>query len=63
MRLFIVVSFHFDQSAFHDGKQPNWFHSDCFFKKQHPVSESLFDGYLKLRIDDQNYIKENIGKW
>lgn len=54
---------HFVKSAFHDGKQPNWFHSECFFKKQRPVSETLFDGFPKLRIDDQKYIKENISKF
>ena len=26
-------------SAFHDGKQPNWFHYDCFWRKQRPAGE------------------------
>lgn len=30
--------------------------------KQRPASESLFDGYNKLRNEDQNKLKEAIGK-
>lgn len=52
----------YTQSAFHDGKQPNWFHKDCFFKKQRPASEAVIDGFNKLRSDDQKDIKENLGK-
>lgn len=51
------------QSAFHDGKQPNWFHQACFFKKHRPQSEALIDGFPKLRIEDQKEIKEEIGKF
>lgn len=50
------------QSAFHDGKQPNWFHKACFFKKHHPASEVLIDGFPKLRIEDQKDIQEEMGK-
>lgn len=50
------------QSAFHDGKQPNWFHQECFFKKQRPASEALIDGFPKLRVEDQKEIRENLGK-
>lgn len=50
------------QSAFHDGKQPNWFHKACFFKKHRPQSEALIDGFSKLRMEDQKEIKEELGK-
>lgn len=54
--------FIFLQSAFHDGKQPNWFHKACFFKKHRPQSEVLIDGFSKLRAEDQKDIKEELGK-
>lgn len=49
------------QSAFFDGKSPNWFHQRCFFEKQRPASAELFDGFNKLRQADQDEIKEKIG--
>ncbi|XP_055309208.1 poly [ADP-ribose] polymerase [Sitodiplosis mosellana] len=49
------------QSAFHDGKQPNWFHQACFFKKHRPATEALIDGFPKLRVEDQKEIRGNLG--
>lgn len=49
------------QSAFYDGKQPNWFHQRCFFLKQRPAASDMFDGFNKLRKEDQDKVNENIG--
>ncbi|XP_017873447.1 PREDICTED: poly [ADP-ribose] polymerase [Drosophila arizonae] len=49
------------QSAFHDGKTPNWFHKDCFFKKQKPASVGDIKNFENLRFADQTEIKEMIG--
>lgn len=43
-----------------DGKTPNWYHTKCFFKKQRPQSEGDFENFLVLRLEDQNYIREQI---
>ncbi|XP_059610160.1 poly [ADP-ribose] polymerase [Phlebotomus argentipes] len=50
------------QSAFHDGKQPNWFHSKCFFEKQRPASEGDIAGFAMLRTKDQEFISKEIAK-
>ncbi|KAJ0180031.1 hypothetical protein K1T71_004622 [Dendrolimus kikuchii] len=55
LRIAIMV-----QSAFFDGKQPNWHHMQCFFKKQHPASSNDIDNFNKLTFDDQKKIKEEI---
>ncbi|XP_004519483.1 poly [ADP-ribose] polymerase [Ceratitis capitata] len=45
------------QSAFHDGKQPLWFHEDCFFKKQRPSAVGDIDNFENMRFEDQQRIK------
>lgn len=49
------------QSAFHDGKQPNWHHEDCFFKKKCPQSIAEIANFNKLKHDDQTRIKSKLG--
>ncbi|KAL4708395.1 hypothetical protein ACJJTC_019631 [Scirpophaga incertulas] len=48
------------QSAFHDGKQPNWYHEDCFFEKQRPTTFSDIGNFNKLKSQDQKKIKVKI---
>uniref|UniRef100_A0A1A9VJ13 NAD(+) ADP-ribosyltransferase n=1 Tax=Glossina austeni TaxID=7395 RepID=A0A1A9VJ13_GLOAU len=48
------------QSAFHDGKQANWFHESCFFKKQRPGSVGDIANYENLRIEDQKRLEKKI---
>uniref|UniRef100_A0A1I8NDN9 Poly [ADP-ribose] polymerase n=1 Tax=Musca domestica TaxID=7370 RepID=A0A1I8NDN9_MUSDO len=48
------------QSAFHDGKQPNWFHESCFFKKQRPGSVGDVENFESLRFEDQERIRKKI---
>ncbi|XP_063621514.1 poly [ADP-ribose] polymerase [Cydia splendana] len=48
------------QSAFHDSKQPNWHHEECFFRKQRPKIASDIGNLNKLRHGDQKRIKEAI---
>uniref|UniRef100_A0A1B0BYD9 Poly [ADP-ribose] polymerase n=1 Tax=Glossina palpalis gambiensis TaxID=67801 RepID=A0A1B0BYD9_9MUSC len=48
------------QSAFHDGKQTNWFHESCFFKKQRPGSVGDIANYENLRIEDQKRLEKKI---
>ncbi|XP_055693222.1 poly [ADP-ribose] polymerase [Lutzomyia longipalpis] len=57
LRLAVMV-----QSAFHDSKQPNWFHSTCFFEKQRPASEGDISGFASLRTEDQDFISKEIAK-
>ncbi|XP_045493688.1 poly [ADP-ribose] polymerase-like [Colias croceus] len=56
LRIAIMV-----QSAFHDGKQPNWHHEECFFKKKCPTSIAEISNFNKLTHNDQKKIKEQIG--
>lgn len=49
------------QSAFHDGKQANWFHESCFFKKQRPGSVGDIANYENLRLEDQKRLEKKIG--
>lgn len=49
------------QSPFHDGKNPNWHHFDCFFVKQRPKATSDIENFESLRIEDQDKIKERVG--
>ncbi|KAH8234048.1 hypothetical protein KR032_007804 [Drosophila birchii] len=49
------------QSAFHDAKVPNWFHKDCFFKKQRPASVGDIQNFENLRFNDQKDLKHLIG--
>ncbi|CAH2107562.1 unnamed protein product [Euphydryas editha] len=56
LRIAIMV-----QSAFHDGKQPNWHHEECFFKKKCPDNIAEIANFNKLKNDDQNRIKSMLG--
>ncbi|XP_047526673.1 poly [ADP-ribose] polymerase [Vanessa atalanta] len=56
LRIAIMV-----QSAFHDGKQPNWHHEECFFKKKCPGSIAEIANFNKLKNDDQVRIKSMLG--
>ncbi|KAH8262068.1 hypothetical protein KR038_001987 [Drosophila bunnanda] len=49
------------QSAFHDAKVPNWFHKDCFFKKQRPASVGDIHNFENLRFNDQKDLEHLIG--
>jgi poly [ADP-ribose] polymerase 1 len=48
------------QSAFHDGKQPNWFHENCFFQKQRPDTVGDIENFSNLKYEDQQKIQEKI---
>ncbi|XP_065370938.1 poly [ADP-ribose] polymerase [Calliphora vicina] len=56
LRIAIMV-----QSAFHDGKQPNWYHEKCFFIKQHPGSVGDIANFENLRYEDQVRVQEEVG--
>ncbi|XP_072398728.1 poly [ADP-ribose] polymerase [Diabrotica undecimpunctata] len=56
LRLAVMV-----QSAHFDGKQPNWFHFECFFKKQRPKTVDDIEHYESLRVEDQDKIKGRVG--
>ncbi|XP_064542209.1 poly [ADP-ribose] polymerase isoform X3 [Drosophila montana] len=55
LRLAVMV-----QSPFHDGKMPNWFHKDCFFKKQKPASVGDIKNFENLRFADQTELSKLI---
>ncbi|XP_075970335.1 poly-(ADP-ribose) polymerase [Anticarsia gemmatalis] len=55
LRLAIMV-----QSAFFDGKQPNWHHEECFFKKKHPTTVTDIGNFNKLKTEDQKRIKSTM---
>ncbi|XP_072940740.1 poly [ADP-ribose] polymerase [Epargyreus clarus] len=55
LRIAIMV-----QSAFYDGKQPNWHHEECLFKKKCPESISEIAHFNKLKHEDQKKIKDKI---
>ncbi|XP_020806219.1 poly [ADP-ribose] polymerase [Drosophila serrata] len=48
------------QSAFHDAKVPNWFHKNCFFKKQRPASVGDIYNFENLRFNDQKDLEHLI---
>lgn len=48
------------QSAFHDGKQAQWYHEKCFFQKLRPTTEGDVAGFENLRFEDQKRIREKI---
>ncbi|XP_013185212.2 poly [ADP-ribose] polymerase isoform X1 [Amyelois transitella] len=48
------------QSAFHDGKQPNWYHEECFFEKQRPKSVDEVGNFNKLKSADQKRLSTKI---
>ena len=51
------------QSAFHDGKQAQWYHEPCFFQKLRPTTEGDVAGFENLRVEDQKRIREKIGEF
>ncbi|XP_026467314.1 poly [ADP-ribose] polymerase-like [Ctenocephalides felis] len=55
LRLAVMV-----QSAFHDGKQPNWFHMKCFFMKQKPKTVGDIKDFASLRYEDQQKVQEKV---
>lgn len=46
-----------------DGKTPQWYHFECFFKKQKPKTVDDIEHYESLRWEDQKKIKDNIRKF
>lgn len=48
------------QSAFHDGKQANWFHESCFFNKQRPATVGDVENFENIRFEDQERIQKKI---
>ncbi|XP_049866080.1 poly [ADP-ribose] polymerase [Pectinophora gossypiella] len=48
------------QSAFYDGKQPNWHHEDCFFQRQRVQCVSDIANFNKLKNADKDRIKKTI---
>ncbi|XP_048485241.1 poly [ADP-ribose] polymerase [Plutella xylostella] len=51
------------QSAFYDGKQANWHHEECFFKKQRPKTALDIGRLNTLRNDDQKRITKAIEEY
>ncbi|RNA32309.1 poly [ADP-ribose] polymerase 1, partial [Brachionus plicatilis] len=49
------------QSPFFDGKMPNWYHFNCFWKKEKPIDTAFIKGFDNLRWDDQQKIKKKMG--
>lgn len=49
------------QSAFHDGKQAQWYHEKCFFQKLRPTTEGDIAHFEGLRYEDQQNVREKIG--
>ncbi|XP_058116088.1 poly [ADP-ribose] polymerase [Anopheles ziemanni] len=49
------------QSPMHDGKIAQWYHEDCFFKKQRPKTEGDVANFGALRYEDQKKIRDAIG--
>lgn len=56
-----MIVFNVFQSAFFDGKQANWFHFECFFKKQRVKTTDDIEHFESLRIDDQDRIRSHVG--
>ncbi|CRK91707.1 CLUMA_CG005353, isoform A [Clunio marinus] len=50
------------QSFHHDGKDPHWFHSSCFFEKHRPKTVDDIDHFESIRYEDQEIVRKNIGK-
>lgn len=48
------------QSPFFDGKQPNWYHYSCFFRKCRPTSCDDVKNFTNLRFPDQEKIRSQI---
>lgn len=48
------------QSAFHDGKQAQWYHEKCFFQKLRPTTEGDIAHFEGLRYEDQQKVRDKI---
>ncbi|KXJ68804.1 hypothetical protein RP20_CCG001602 [Aedes albopictus] len=48
------------QSAFHDGKQAQWYHEKCFFQKLRPTTEGDIAHFEGLRYEDQEQLRKKI---
>jgi len=48
------------QSAFFDGKQANWFHSNCFFMRNRPKAVGEIAHFDSLRWEDQEKLTKRI---
>jgi len=46
-----------------DGKQPNWYHFNCFFTKQRPKTVADIGHFDSIRWEDQNKIKTKLGNF
>jgi poly [ADP-ribose] polymerase 1 len=44
----------------HDGKDPQWFHFDCFFVKQRPKTVDEIEHFENISSDDQQRIRKKI---
>lgn len=60
MKLTDFLYFNF-QSPMFDGKQPNWYHFNCFFVKQRPRAVGDIAHFESIRWDDQEKIKKKLG--
>lgn len=56
------MKFQLKQSFRHDGKDPHWYHFECFFVKNRPKSVDDIDGLYALRPEDQKLIESKVGK-
>ena len=50
------------QSPFFDGKQPHWFHWNCFFMRNRPTAEGEIAHFDSLRWEDQEKIRKRIAE-
>ncbi|KAL7019197.1 hypothetical protein ACKWTF_011043 [Chironomus riparius] len=48
------------QSYHHDGKDPHWFHMNCFFAKHRPKSIEEVEHFENIRYEDQKTIRGKI---
>jgi len=46
-----------------DGKQPNWYHFNCFFAKQRPKTVGDIGHFDSIRWEDQKKIKTKLGNF
>lgn len=54
---------HIFQSPDFDGYEEKHYHPKCFFGKNSAEYESEFKDFAKLRYDDQNLIRDHLGKF
>ncbi|XP_001947212.1 poly [ADP-ribose] polymerase [Acyrthosiphon pisum] len=55
LRLAVMI-----QSPMFDGKQPNWYHFNCFFAKQRPKTVADIGHFDSIRWEDQQKIKTKL---